>query len=295
MDRNYISRSLGTHDGSFHADEVTACALLLLFNLIDQDKIIRTRDIDLLMRCEFVCDVGGVYDPKEKLFDHHQVDYQGPMSSAGMILRYLEESDVITHKEKEFLDRTIIIGVDAHDNGRELHESGVSTYSHVISNFNPVDHDADPKAQDAAFFHALAFAKGHFDRVWQRYQYMQSCRQTIAEKMAQQSRYMVFDKNIPWLEIFFELGGERHPAQFIIMPSGHHWKLRGIPPSLREKMKVRLPMPIHWAGLLEDDLRKITGIPGAVFCHKGRFISVWETREDAQKALDMIFNQEGKK
>nr|NGX27459.1 hypothetical protein [Chlamydiota bacterium] len=39
-----ISRSLGTHDGSFHADEVSACALLLVFDLIDRDKIFRTRD-----------------------------------------------------------------------------------------------------------------------------------------------------------------------------------------------------------------------------------------------------------
>ena len=32
-------RTLGTHDGSFHADEVTACALLLLFDLIDMEGI----------------------------------------------------------------------------------------------------------------------------------------------------------------------------------------------------------------------------------------------------------------
>jgi uncharacterized UPF0160 family protein len=57
-------RSFGTHDGSFHGDEVTACALLLLFNLIDKDKIVRTRDMAVLGRCEYICDVGGVYDPK---------------------------------------------------------------------------------------------------------------------------------------------------------------------------------------------------------------------------------------
>lgn len=292
MDRKFIPRSLGTHDGSFHADEVTACALLLLFNLIDKDKIIRTRDIDQLIRCEYVCDVGGVYDPAEKLFDHHQVDYQGPMSSAGMILLYLQESGVLTPKEREFLDRSIILGVDAHDNGRELHEIGVATYSHVISNFNTVHHDAGPEEQDRAFFVALDFALGHFERVWQRYKYMQSCRQLVADRMAEQTPCMVFDQNIPWLEIFFELGGEHHPAKFVIMPSGEHWKLRGIPPSLREKMKVRIPMPAKWAGMLEEDLQKTSGIKGAIFCHKGRFISVWETRDDALKALDMILKKE---
>ncbi|MBS0649692.1 MAG: MYG1 family protein, partial [Verrucomicrobia bacterium] len=47
-----IPRSCGTHDGSFHADEVTACALLLLFDQIDRDKIIRTRDSSKLSKCD---------------------------------------------------------------------------------------------------------------------------------------------------------------------------------------------------------------------------------------------------
>ncbi len=33
-----IPRSVGTHDGTFHADEVTACAFLLLFDLVDSNK-----------------------------------------------------------------------------------------------------------------------------------------------------------------------------------------------------------------------------------------------------------------
>ena len=48
-----IFRSLGIHDGTFHADEVTACALLILFDLIDEEKIIRTRDTARLAKCEY--------------------------------------------------------------------------------------------------------------------------------------------------------------------------------------------------------------------------------------------------
>src|SRR5262245_37911373 len=90
MNERKIKRSFGTHDGSFHADEVTACALLLLFDLIDRDKIVRTRDSMILGTCEFVCDVGGLYNPSKKLFDHHQAEYTGSLSSAGMILEYLK-------------------------------------------------------------------------------------------------------------------------------------------------------------------------------------------------------------
>ncbi len=52
-------RSVGIHDGTFHADEVTACALLILFDLVDIKHIVRTRDPELLANCEYVCDVWG--------------------------------------------------------------------------------------------------------------------------------------------------------------------------------------------------------------------------------------------
>lgn len=286
-----IARSFGTHDGSFHADEVTACALLLLFDLIDRDKITRTRDPETLSICEYVCDVGGVYDPEQKLFDHHQSEYQGPLSSAGMVLKHLFEKGIINEHDYNFFNKTIIIGVDAHDNGVEMQLPGVATYSHVVSNYTPIKHEVDEQTQNEAYHHALEFAYGHFKRLWERYLYILSCKQTVLDAMEPRKPYMVFEHNIPWMDCFFEWGGQDHPAKFVIMPSGKHWKLRGIPPSLEHKMQVRHPLPESWAGLLEEDLRKKTGIAGAIFCHKGRFISVWETQEDALKALKLVIGE----
>ena len=68
MNIGIVARSFGTHSGMFHADEVAACALLLIFDLIDRDKIVRTREFGRLEACEFVCDVGGEYDEKRKRF-----------------------------------------------------------------------------------------------------------------------------------------------------------------------------------------------------------------------------------
>jgi uncharacterized UPF0160 family protein len=286
-----IPRSFGTHNGTFHADEVTACALLLLFNLIDRDKIVRTRDPQILSRCEYVCDVGGHYNPQLKLYDHHQAEYQGALSSAGMILLYLKEALIISEKEYAFFNSTLILGVDDHDNGRDPQIHGLSTYSHIISSFTPVLHDADNTFQDTAFFEALDFALPYLNRILNRYRYIQSCREIVAEKMQRQEEVLIFEKNIPWLEIFFELEGRTHPAKFVIMPSGKQWKLRGIPPTYEDRMKVRLPLPKEWAGLLDADLKKVSGIPGAIFCHKGRFISVWETCEDALKALNIVLGK----
>ena len=110
-------------------------------------------------------------------------------------------------------------------------------------------------------------------------------------EMDESKKCLIFEQNMPWLEPFFDLDGEEHEALFVIMPSGQHWKLRGIPPSYEDRMKVRVPLPKEWAGLLEEDLKKVSHIDGAVFCHKGRFISVWETKEDALKALEYTLNQ----
>jgi len=288
-----MQRSVGTHDGSFHADEVTACALLLTFGLIDRDKIVRSRDLNVLNQCEFVCDVGGVYDPARGRFDHHQSEYTGDLSSAGMILLYLKERGIIDEPTYDFFNRSLIIGVDAHDTGKVTHEMGTATFSHVVSNFVPPLYDAPQEEQTKAFFEALDFVTQHLKRLLQRFCYIQACREKVALSMKRNEKFLYFEEAMPWMECFFAMGGETHPALFVVMPSGGHWKLRGIPPTFEERMKVRLSLPKQWAGLLDEDLKRTSGIPGAIFCHKGGFISVWETKEDVFKALEYVLGQIG--
>lgn len=285
-------RSLGTHDGSFHGDEVTACSLLLLFDRIDRDKIRRTRDAKVIERCDYVCDVGGLYDPKKRRFDHHQAEYQGTMSSAGMVLLYLKDQELIEPHLYDFLNKSLVMGVDAHDNGVAKLEMGTASFSMVISNFLPIEYDVSPEEMNRAFFKAVDFVVGHLERLKQRHFYTLECRAAVKKAMIAGTNVLAFDESMPWMENFFELGGEVHPAQFVIMPSGDsHWKLRGIPPSLSERMKVRKPMPEEWAGLRDEELCKVSGLKGAVFCHKGRFISIWETKEDAKRALHIIMRR----
>jgi uncharacterized UPF0160 family protein len=285
-------RSLGTHDGSFHADEVTACSLLLLFDRIDRDKIYRTRDAKVIERCDYVCDVGGKYEPRRRRFDHHQSDYQGTMSSAGMILLYLKDQGLIEPHLYDYLNKTLVMGVDAHDNGVAKMEMGTASFSMVVSNFLPIEYDVSDAEMNRAFFEAVQFVIGHLDRLKRRHFYTLECRAAVKRAMIEGANVLTFNESLPWMENFFELGGDVHPAQFVLMPTGgNHWKLRGIPPTLSERMKVRRPMPEEWAGLHEEELRRVSGLKGAVFCHKGRFISIWETKEDALKALHMIMRK----
>jgi uncharacterized UPF0160 family protein len=288
-----IKRSVGVHDGSFHADEVTACALLIVFKLVDRDKIVRSREIRVLGECEYVCDVGGIYDPLSKRFDHHQSDYTGELSSAGMIWLYLKDRGVVDRAAYDFLNRSLILGVDAHDNGKASFEVGVCSFSQVVTSFVPCVYDAPKEEQMRAFLKAVDFVVGYLERSFERFHYIRSCQEKVELAMKKRERFLTFEEAMPWMESFFEMGGETHPALFVIMPSGGHWKLRGIPPTLEEKMKVRVPLPSQWAGLLDESLQRVSGIPGAIFCHKGRFISVWETKEDAMKALDYVMESIG--
>ena len=288
-----IPRSFGVHDGSFHADEVTACAIMLYFEMIDYDKIVRTREYSRLENCQFVCDVGGVYDSEKKRFDHHQSTYNGKLSSAGMIWQYLREQNIVDESLFTYLQEKFIIGVDEIDNGINFPPVGHADFSSVIASFTPATYDATNEEMEESFYRAVDFVMSYLDRMIKKYHYLEKCKETVSEVMKSMGECLIFDKKIPWIESFFSLGGEQHPAEFVIMPSDNdNWKLRGVPPSYDKRMDVRKPLPKNWAGKINEELKEETKIPGAIFCHKGRFISVWETKEDALKALKRVL--EGK-
>lgn len=280
-----IPRSLAVHDGTFHADEVTACAILLHFELIDRKNITRTRNYDTLQTCQFVCDVGGQYDPQNLRFDHHQSSYEGTLSSAGMIWKYLLDEKTINEQMYHFFNDKFIHGVDQVDNGIVFPPTGHADFSFVIDSFLPVSYEATEAEIEEAFYKAVDFTLSFISHLEKKFQYLQQCKGKVSEVMELMNECLIFDQKLPWMEPFFSLGGTQHPAEFVIMPAGEHWKLRGIPPSQDKKKEVRKELPKSWAGKMGEDLAKESNIKGAVFCHKGLFISVWETKADALKAL----------
>lgn len=95
-----LLRTIGTHNGKFHADEVLACVLLQLTSNWSADRvsITRTRDPSVLETIDLLVDVGGQYDPAKDRYDHHQpsftdtfsAEHRTLLSSAGLIYKYTE-------------------------------------------------------------------------------------------------------------------------------------------------------------------------------------------------------------
>ena len=75
------SKLIGTHNGSFHCDEVLACFMLKQLPEYKEAQIVRTRDPVELDKCDIVVDVGAVFDPARKRFDHHQKSFTDTFST----------------------------------------------------------------------------------------------------------------------------------------------------------------------------------------------------------------------
>lgn len=88
---------IGTHSGTFHADESLAVYLLRLHSSYRGAELVRTRDPKILEECSIVVDVGGVYDHQALRYDHHQrgfdenfgMGFVTKLSSAGLVYKFV--------------------------------------------------------------------------------------------------------------------------------------------------------------------------------------------------------------
>ena len=130
---------IATHDGSFHADETVACAVISY--VYERSQVIRSRDPQVLETADIIIDVSGIND--EKHFDHHSNEFNLSRdnginyATAGLMWlkfgdKYLrkiaQEHFTFEHREKisdeiyraaqERIDKEIMYGVDLNDNGQ---------------------------------------------------------------------------------------------------------------------------------------------------------------------------------
>ena len=108
----------------------------------------------------------------------------------------------------------------------------------------------------------------------------------IADAVERGSNLILLSHWFDWKPPYYDLGGREHPTEFVLQPdlNGETWRTVAIPPE-RGSFDKKRPLPEAWAGLVDEELAEVCGVPGAKFCHKNRFIAVFDSRSGALEAL----------
>ena len=278
-----------THDGSFHADDVFAIAVL---RLVDPGlDVVRTRDDALLDRSDVRVDVGLRCDPATGDFDHHQRGGAGvrangiPFASFGLVWRHHGRA-LCGDDERAAadVDARLVQGVDAIDTGFTLSRpvlDGVraADVSDLVDAFNPAwDDDASDADRLERFERAVAFASGVLERQIAGARAGARGRGLVREAIAraEDPRVVELERSMPWHEVVVTGAPQ---ALYVVYPKkADDWRLQAVPRRL-DAFENRKDLPAAWAGLQAEDLAALTGVPDARFCHTARFLAVARSRE----------------
>ncbi len=281
-----VTLAIGTHSGTFHADDVMAVALIRTF--VDADAtVVRTRDDAVLDRCDLVVDVGGIFDPAKGRFDHHQASYTGPHSSAGLVLNWLEDEGKVSSELADYLRKEAVEYVDAVDVGATSPTIGVPCLPRLVETF--VAQADDDASRLAMFEAAVVMNRQILQGMVREHERLVEARTVVEAAMrkaeAEGTSVVELDRYYRWKPAYFELGGESHPTAFMMFPADNGtYKVLAIPPVLGS-FAQKVSLPESWGGKMGEELQAATGVEGSVFCHKNLFIAVFQTREGALKAL----------
>ncbi len=284
-----------THNGTFHADDIFATAALSIL-LNDKVKIVRTRDVDMIARGDFVYDVGGEYDAQRNRFDHHQVGGAGkrengiPYAAFGLVWKTYGEQICGSKEVALKIDEDLVQAIDAHDNGVDLYTlKGETVAPYLVENvfdaFRPTW--TEDQEYDKPFMEVVTFAKAFLARAVIRARDSVLAKSFVqkAYNESEDKRLIVMDGGYPWNSTMME-----YPEPlYVVFPKSNMWRV-GCVRKEKKSFENRKSLPIEWAGLRDDQLVIVTGVPDAVFCHNGRFLAVARTKEGAsalaKKALD---------
>lgn len=190
-DTTVSSKVIGTHSGTFQADEAMGCWMLRQLPAYRNAKVIRSRDMSILNDLDIVIDVGGEYDHSKLRYDHHQRGYDErfypdnknndelrctKLSASGLVYKHygkdiLKEyypdltSDLLELAFHKIYD-SLLEALDAIDTGVDIVPKGVELLykdttglSRRVSRMNPrwneVDESGNPPSHDERFEDAM--------------------------------------------------------------------------------------------------------------------------------------------
>lgn len=294
-------KNVVTHNGVFHADDVFAVATLQLVFGVEGLRVTRTRDPKVIETADIVIDVGAISDPSRGRFDHHQKGRAGArasgvlFSSFGLVWAHYGETLCDSIAAAAAVDRSLVAPIDATDNGQSLYEGGKPVFvdvagysvSSAISSFNPTW--LEEKDFDGAFIRAVDFARSILLREIASVKAERAARGALLRAIDRaraecDPRLLVLDRCCPWAETVISAAPE---ALFVVFPSETGtWMVQAVNTAVGS-FDLRRPLPEAWAGLRDEEFRKVSGVPDGVFCHPGKFICGAETREGALRLAEL--------
>ena len=285
------SMRAATHDGSFHADDVFCWTLLS--RLFPDAVLDRTRDENRIESADLVFDVGMVFDPSNRRFDHHMRerplrDDGTPYSAFGLIwahwgrdyIRSLQQDDV--ERIWTDVDETFVVGIDRLDNG--IGQPSSADVSSLIETFN-APWDQEQQDDDRRFHAACAWAalvlESQVSLSAARQRAMRQVQTAADARM--DPRILELDRGMPWQEAVFDLGLD--DLLFVVSPNNDLWYAKAVPPEPKG-FGQRLSLPDEWRGLKGNELAQACGVEDAEFCHAAGFIAAARSRDGILAMVD---------
>lgn len=280
-----------THGGTFHGDDIMATVIL---KKVFKDLIVcRVNEIPNNVPTKAVMyDIGG------GKFDHHQKNGNGrryngvPYSSCGLIWKTFGSKVIknVTSLNTSYIwnavDKEIISGIDAVDNAdlpKIDYPARIFNISAAISSFNPTWDSSE--SVDDAFLRAVEMAETIFDNVFKNALSKSRAKPILDELIDEcDGEVLILNNFLPWQDyIYFSEKYKASTIKFVIFPSnrgkGYNWQCV----KNYSNMPRKAP-PKEWWGASASELKSITGIETARFCHTNNgFIGGCDTLKDAIK------------
>ncbi|KAK9451819.1 metal-dependent protein hydrolase [Limtongia smithiae] len=318
---------IGTHSGTFHADEALAVYMLKLLPKYKNSTVVRSRTPDILEACDIIVDVQGKYDGL-KHFDHHQrdfsetfsTDFKTKLSSAGLIFKHFGK-EIISDELNTSVDSAdvsllytklysaFVEAIDGNDNGESAYPDNIKpaynasgiTLPSIVAGYNPSwNEPRDDVYMDTQFEKASKLMGEVFSSKLKFYaKSWLPARELVRTALVESTKYddegriMVFDTTVTWKGHLFDLEEEMKiegRTLYVLYSDGASWRVQAVPVS-NESFTSRKPLPEPWRGVRDQALSDLTGIDGGIFVHASGFIGGNKTREGAlemaKKALEM--------
>lgn len=316
-----MGKTIGTHSGNFHCDDALACFLLKQLPEYKDATVVRSRDPAVLDTCDVVVDVGAVYDPAKRRYDHHQKTFNETMNSLNPAKKWTTKLSsaglVYVHHGREVIAETLgwklsepnlekiydkvyenfMEEIDAIDNGINAYD-GEPRYrintnvSSRVAHLNPAWNEPNPNLYEQ-FLKAMKLTGEEFlERVRFYATAWLPARELVLNALQQRQKVgdagsiMIMERGgCPWKDHLLTLEEELSiPGEVkMVLYQDQDGSSWRVQgvPVTLGSFECRVHLPEKWRGLRDEELSRLSGIDSCIFVHSSGFIGGNKTKEGA--------------